>query len=226
MQKWATSLCFKGLILSASVHCVARVWKNWRNIATATKSSHFWALLSTPLYQYGPNLAANSTPAVYANTPNFIWIRLLCHLSGTKRNFWQIWHFGSSCTQTPLLIRAKFGVPDHTRGTRSREKFRLDPFIVSPSDGEKSQTLPFFGLRHFMVSPVGGNLRKLKTCAQLQTFPYPTVSKSFLYSNAFMAKSGARSPTFKSVTDKQTDKQSINGKHRRGAAKPAACAKP
>ena len=28
-------------------------------------------------------------------------------------------------------------------------------------------------------------------------------SKSFLYSNAFMAKSGAQSLTFKSVTDRQ-----------------------
>jgi len=45
----------------------------------------------------------------------------------------------------------------------------------------------------------------LNTDAQLQTFPYPTVSKSFLYSNAFMAKSGAQSLTFKSVTDKHTD---------------------
>jgi len=61
--------------------------------------------------------------------------------------------------------------------------------------------LPFFGLRHLVVSPVGGNLRKLKTGAQLQTFPYPTASKSFLYSN-FMAKSGAQSLTLKSVTDK------------------------
>jgi len=41
--------------------------------------------------------------------------------------------------------------------------------------------------------------------AQLQTFPYPTASKSFLYSNAFNAKSGAQSLMFKSVTDKQTD---------------------
>jgi len=41
----------------------------------------------------------------------------------------------------------------------------------------------------------------------LQTFPYPMVSKSFLYSNAFMAKSGAQSLTFKSVTDRQTDKK-------------------
>jgi len=32
-------------------------------------------------------------------------------------------------------------------------------------------------------------------------------SKSFLYSNAFMAKSGAQSRTFKSATNKQTDKQ-------------------
>jgi len=31
-------------------------------------------------------------------------------------------------------------------------------------------------------------------------------SKSFLYSNAFMAKSGAQTLTFKSVTDKQTNK--------------------
>jgi len=37
------------------------------------------------------------------------------------------------------------------------------------------------------------------------------VSKSFLYSNAFMADSGAQSLTFKSVTNKQTDRQ-INKK--------------
>jgi len=47
----------------------------------------------------------------------------------------------------------------------------------------------------------------LSTGAQLQTFPYPTASKSFLYSNAFMAKSGAQTLTFKSVTDKQRNRQ-------------------
>jgi len=41
--------------------------------------------------------------------------------------------------------------------------------------------------------------------AQPQTFPYPTPSKRFLFSNAFMAKSGAQSLTFKSVTNKQTE---------------------
>jgi len=57
------------------------------------------------------------------------------------------------------------------------------------------------------VSPVGDNLRKLNTGAQLQIFPYPRVSKSFLYSNAFMAKSGAKTLTFKGMTDKQTERQ-------------------
>jgi len=69
----------------------------------------------------------------------------------------------------------------------------------------KPQFLPFFGLRHLVVSPVGSSLRKLNTGAQLQTFPYPTALKSFLYSNAFMVKSGTQSLTFKSMMDRQTD---------------------
>jgi len=51
-----------------------------------------------------------------------------------------------------------------------------------------------------------------RTCAQLQTFPYPTVSKSFLYSNAFMGKSGAQSLTFKSVMNIQTDRKQTDKK--------------
>jgi len=70
--------------------------------------------------------------------------------------------------------------------------------------------LPCFGMRHLMMSQIGINLRKLSTGAQLQTFAYPTVSKSFLYSNAFMAKSGAQTLTFKGVTDKQTNRQKLN----------------
>jgi len=66
--------------------------------------------------------------------------------------------------------------------------------------------LPFFGLRHLVMSPIGINPRKSSTGAQLQTFPYPKASKSFLYSNDFMAKSDAQTLTFKNVTDKQTDK--------------------
>jgi len=44
---------------------------------------------------------------------------------------------------------------------------------------QKPQFLLFFGLRHLVVSPTGNFLRKLKTSAQLQIFPYPTASESF-----------------------------------------------
>jgi len=71
----------------------------------------------------------------------------------------------------------------------------------------KKRFLPFFGLRHLVLSPIGNSLTKLNTGTQLQTFPYPTASKSFLYSNVFMAKSGAQSLTFKSVTNRQTNRQ-------------------
>ena len=79
-----------------------------------------------------------------------------------------------------------------------------------PLAAKNPQFLPIFaifGLRHLVLSPIGNSLTKLNTGAQLQTFPYPTVSKSFLYSNAFMAKSGALTLTFKSVTDRQTNRQ-------------------
>jgi len=76
-----------------------------------------------------------------------------------------------------------------------------------PLLAKNPQFLPFFGLRHLMLSPTGNSLTKLNTDAQLRAFPYPTASKSFLYSNAFIAKSAAQSLTFKSVTNKQTDKQ-------------------
>ena len=58
-----------------------------------------------------------------------------------------------------------------------------------------------------MLSPIGNSLTKLNMTAQLRTFPYPMTSKSFLYSNAFVAKAGAQSLTLKSVTDKQANKQ-------------------
>ena len=43
---------------------------------------------------------------------------------------------------------------------RLHAKFRLDRFILSPSVGEKPQFLPFFGLRHLVLSPIGDSLTK------------------------------------------------------------------
>jgi len=67
----------------------------------------------------------------------------------------------------------------------------------------------FFGLQRLVLSPIGNSWRKLNTGGQLQSFPYPSVSKSFLCSNAFMAKSGAQSLTFKK-RDEQSDKETKN----------------
>jgi len=125
----------------------------------------------------------------------------LCRLPVAKNhNFGQIFTFGGSCTDPLLPMRAKSGVLQLTHSARLRVKICLDRFILSHSVGENPQFLPFFGLRHLVMSTVGGNLRKLNTGAQLQTFPYPMASKSFLYSNVFMVKSSAQTLTFKSVT--------------------------
>ena len=81
--------------------------------------------------------------------------------------------FGGSCTEPLLPMRAKFG--EQTHGTRLPAKFRLDRFILSSCGGEKPQFLPFlpfFGLWHLVMSPIGINIRKLSTGAQLQTFPF------------------------------------------------------
>jgi len=94
----------------------------------------------------------------------------------------------------------------------------LTLLILSPL-AAKNRNFAVFGLRHFVVSPVGGNLRKLNGGAQLQTFPYPTTSQKFctLTRNAFMAKSVAQTDVQK--RDEQT---STNKKNLTFLASPAA----
>jgi len=114
-----------------------------------------------------------------------------------KPQFWAHMDIGGgSCTDPSVSIRTKFSAPEQTHSVRLRAKFRLAP----------KNRFAVFELRHLVMWTVGGNFRKLNTGAQLQTFPYPTPSKSFLYSSAFMAKSGAQTLAFKSLTNEQTDK--------------------
>jgi len=83
--------------------------------------------------------------------------------------------------------------------------------LCCPLAAKKTQILPFWGIRHFVVSPIGGNLRKLNMGAQLQTFPYPTVSKSFPYSKAFIAKSGAQTLSVHHAFERQAKKLNVFG---------------
>jgi len=101
-------------------------------------------------------------------------------------------------------MRAKFGELYQTHGIHLPAKFRLDRFIPSPCGCGKPQFLPFFWTSAFSGVANWQQSETVEDGTQLQTFPYPTVSKSFLYSQAFMAKSGAQSLTFKSVTNRQT----------------------
>ena len=54
-------------------------------------------------------------------------------------------------------MRAKFSALEQTYEIRLIAKFRPDRFILSPSVGKK-KFLPFFGLRHLVLSPFGNSL--------------------------------------------------------------------
>ena len=53
-------------------------------------------------------------------------------------------------------------------------------------------------------------MEKVECGGKLKTFPHATVSKPFLYSNSFMAKSYAETLSFKSMMDTLTHKQNKN----------------
>ena len=133
----------------------------------------------------------------------------LCRLPVAKNH-----NFGQILTIWGLLYRTPFyrWRPNVVCYSRPMVYAYVPNFVsiglfCCPLLAKKFQFLPFSGLLHLVLSPIGSSPRKLNTGAQLQTFPYQAASKSFLYSNVFMAKSGAQSLTFKSVTNKQTDRQ-------------------
>ena len=73
----------------------------------------------------------------------------------------------------------------------------------------KPLILPFVGLRHLVMSTVGNTPRKLNTGAQLQIFPYPMASKSFLYSQRLHGENW-RTNSNVQKRDEQIDKQKLN----------------
>ena len=67
----------------------------------------------------------------------------------------------------------------------------LDRFILGfdLANSPPQSFSPHFQLRHPVLAPPSGVETKLNVGAQLQTFPYPTISKPLLSSNGFWAKS-------------------------------------
>jgi len=159
----------------------------------------------------------------------------LCRLPVAKNHtFGQFLTFWELLFPPPFTDEGQICLLEQTQGLQLQTKFKLHVFIVSSCGGQKPQfsaNFDIFGSSclfcrpvavknpnfaifwtsiFLVVSPIGSSPRNLNTGAQLQTFPYPTVSKSFPYPNAFIAKSGAQSLTFESVTNRQTDRQTKN----------------
>jgi len=125
----------------------------------------------------------------------------VCSLSrllvAKNHNFGQTLTFGGSRTDPLSPMMVKFGVLEQTRGLHLHAKFHLNVFTVSAFGGQKPQ---FLANCDFWGAPVptvfyrsGPNLvwssafygvdswlQSENTGAQLQTFPYPTVSKSLV----------------------------------------------
>jgi len=149
--------------------------------ASGGQKPQFWQILTflgapvpTPFYRWGPNLVCYSRPKAAKN-----------HIFGQILTFWGLLYRPPFTDEGQIWCaianqRCTFTCEISSRSVYSVVLWRRKPPI-----------LPVFGLRHLVMSPVGINLRKLSMSAQLQTFAYTTTSKSFLYSNALMAKLGA-----------------------------------
>ena len=118
-----------------------------------------------------------------------------------KENF-DIWGTPVRCTDPLLPMTAKC-VLERTHSIHLRVK---SVYFVALWR-RKTPNFAVFGLQHFVVSPVGGNLRMLNTGAQLQTIPYPMASNRLCSAtcNTFMVKSGTQTDIQK--RDGQADKK-------------------
>ena len=118
-------------------------------------------------------------------------------------------NFGGCYTQPPLPIKAKYGVLEWSYYLCSHAEFCLDVYSVALGR-LNHQILRFLDLGilwcHQLVA-YGKSWMRGKT---KKTFPHATVSKPFLYSNNFMAKSYAETLSFKSMMDTLTHKQNKN----------------
>ena len=151
-------------------------------------------------------------------------MRSLCRLPVAKNhNFGQILTFWGSCTDRFFTDEGQMwcAIADPRSTLTCQISFRWI-YSVVVWRRKTPNFCDFFGFQHLVLSLIGNSLTKLNNDAQLQNFPYPKASKSFLYTNAFMAKSGAQSLTFKSVTKKQTDKQANKQTNSTFLATPAA----
>ena len=103
-------------------------------------------------------------------------------------------------------MRVIFGVLEQTQGLHQPTKFHLNVFIVSAFDGQKTQFWANFDIFWAPVpTPFLPIRAKFGVLEQTQGLHLQTK----FHLNVFIvsASDGAQTLTFKSVTDKQTDKK-------------------
>ena len=172
------------LIRQISSECVHCVGFRWPKTTILGKFWHFWGLLyiPTPFYQWGQIWAARADPRSTSTGQ----ISSECvHCVGCR---WpkttilgKFWHFWGLLYRPPFIDEGQIwcAIAD-PRSTLTCQISSRSGFFCRPLVAKNPQFLRFFGLRHLVLSPIGNSLIKLNTGAQLQTFPYPTASKSFL----------------------------------------------
>jgi len=137
----------------------------------------------------------------------------MCSLSrlplAKNHNFWQILTFWGLLYQSPFTDDSKIwcAIADPrcmlTCQISSRSVYSVALWRRKPPIFAVFWTSAFSGVANWQQS------QKLEHRCTTTSLPLSNGIKN-LYSNSFMAKSGAQSLTFKSVTDRQTDRQTKN----------------
>jgi len=99
-----------------------------------TDESQIWCARADPRSTVTRQISSECVRCV-----GFLWV---------KTQFWANFEIWGLLYRPLSPMRAKFSAPEQTHSVRLRAKFRLDRFILSLSDGENPQFLPFleFGI--------------------------------------------------------------------------------
>jgi len=150
------------------------------------------------------------TQGIHLHTKFYVndFLSSLCWLPvAQNHNFGQILTCGGSCTDPLLPMRSKFSAACARADPwcMLRAKCRLDRFILSPSSSDKTLIFPFFWTLAFCG---------VANCRQSDKVEYgcTTTNQGIKIVYAFMAKSGAQTLKFKSVTNKHTQKLNVFGR--------------
>jgi len=138
----------------------------------------------------------------------------LCRLPVDKNhNFRQILTFWAPLYRPPFTdegqVWCAIADPRYTLTCRISSQW----FILSPCVGEKPQFLPFFGLRHLVLSPIGNSLTKLNTVHNYKPSPIQRHQNRFCTPTPSWQNRAHN--LWRSKADKQTKKTQRFWPHRR-----------